>query len=125
MKFFKLLICTLLISLVTLPTGGQSLVMSGNEIFEQESIPKKSKNHKNKETEQKSLKQKGAVNIPALRKNKTNNPQQPSSTQQQPKEMKNDKKPKVTTLSTVENTESAPLFNFLMQIFLMILYSFV
>lgn len=127
MKFFRLLLCFIAISLVTLPTGGQSLVMSGNEIFEQESIPKKSKLQKNKETEQKSLKQKGAINVPTIQKNKANSTQLPSSNGNKdikPIE-KNEKKPKVATLSTSEEADSITLLAVLVQVFLALLYKFV
>jgi preprotein translocase subunit SecF len=128
MKFFRLLLCFLVISLVTLPTGGQSLVMSGNEIFEQESIPKKSKSQKNKETEQKSLKQKGAVNVPTTQKNKPNNTQLPASTNSSKDTKtneKSEKKPKVATLSTSEEAEGFAILAILVQVFLILLYKFV
>jgi preprotein translocase subunit SecF len=112
--------------LVTLPTGGQSLVMSGNEIFEQENIPKKSKINKGKETEQKSLKQKGTVNVPALKNNKNSTNQQPATNHN--KETKTndkiEKKPKVSTISTSEETEYTTFLAILVQIFILILYKF-
>lgn len=126
MKYFRLLLCILIISLVTLPTGGQSLVMSGNEIFEQESIPKRSKLQKNKETEQKSLKQKGTVNVPVLKNNKNSTNQQPATNNN--KDIKTndkiEKKPKVSTLSTSEETEHTTFLAILVQIFVLILYKF-
>ncbi len=128
MKFFRLLLCFLVISLVTLPTGGQSLVMSGNEIFEQENIPKKSKSQKNKEIEQKSLKQKGTVNVPTIQKNKPNNTQLPSSTngnKDTKANEKNEKKPKVATLSTSEEVEGFAILAILVQLFLIWLYNLV
>ncbi|GAB4128962.1 MAG: hypothetical protein OHK0045_06920 [Raineya sp.] len=114
-----------MICLVTLPTGGQSLVMSGNEIFEQESIPKRSKTQKNKETEQKSLKQKGAVNVPTIKNNK-NNSQQPNGVGSKDLKVndKTEKKPKVATLSTSEETEYITILSILVQILVWMLYKF-
>ncbi|MDX1903447.1 MAG: hypothetical protein SFU27_04755 [Thermonemataceae bacterium] len=68
MKSFKTLYFTLFFFLVALlPTGGQSLVMSGNEIFEQEAIPsKKTKKEFEKKVQQKNLKQKGSVRVPVF-----------------------------------------------------------
>lgn len=126
MKYFRLLLCILIVPLVTLPTGGQSLVMSGNEIFEQESIPKKSKLKKNKETEQKSLKQKGAVNVPALKNNKNFTNQQPAthSNKEAKTNDKIEKKPKVTAISTSEETEYTAFWATLLHIFVLLLSQF-
>lgn len=127
MKYFRLLLCILMISLVTLPTGGQSLVMSGNEIFEQENIPKKSKIQKNKEIEQKSLKQKGAINVPTLKNNKNSSNQQPNSNGNKDLKVndKVEKKPKVSTLSTSEETEYITALSVLMHLFVLMLYKFL
>lgn len=127
MKYLRLLLYILIISLVTLPTGGQSLVMSGNEIFEQENIPRKSKLQKNKEVEQKSLKQKGTVNVPAIKNDKNSTNQQPASsnTKETKTNDKTEKKSKVPTLSTSKETEYTTFLAILVQIVLLILYRFV
>jgi len=125
MNYFRLILCILMIFLVTLPTGGQSLVMSGNEIFEQENIPQKSKTQKNKETEQKSLKQKGAVNVPSLKNNKNIGNQQPNSGNKDLKvNDKLEKKTKISTLSSSEETEYATVFSVLIHFFVWVLYKF-
>lgn len=122
MRFFKLSIFVVLFCLLaTMPTGGQSLVMSGNEIFEQEGIPKKSnKLLKDKDVQQKSLKQKGSVNVPNLKTDKSNN----QNNIKDPKiiEKGTEKKSKVTTLSLAENTDEqsqvSPIFLIAVQVIL-------
>jgi len=104
-----------------MPTGGQSLVMNGNEIFEQEGIPKKSnKLLKDKEVQQKSLKQKGAVTVPSLKTDKSNN----QNNVKDPKiiEKTGEKKGKVSTLSLTQNHDEesnvSPLFLIAVQVIL-------
>jgi hypothetical protein len=106
-----------------MPTGGQSLVMSGNEIFEQEVIPKKSnKQAKDKETQQKSLKQKGTLNIPNLKTDKTSTP---NNVKDSKIIDKGDKKPKVPTISMTQETENNsqrnPLIFLTIQILLLLI----
>jgi len=125
MKCLRFFILILLVLLVIFPTGGQSLVMSGNEIFEQENIPKKSKINKNKEVEQKSLKQKGTVNVPALKNSKSSTNQQPATNKDTKNNDKIEKKPKVSAISTSEETVYASFFSVLIEIFTLLLYSFV
>jgi hypothetical protein len=125
MKCLRFFILILLVLLVIFPTGGQSLVMSGNEIFEQENIPKKSKINKNKEVEQKSLKQKGTVNVPALKNSKSSTNQQPATNKDTKNNDKIEKKPKVSAISTSEETIYASFFSVLIEIFTLLLYSFV
>jgi hypothetical protein len=125
MKCLRFFILILLVLLVIFPTGGQSLVMSGNEIFEQENIPKKSKINKNKEVEQKSLKQKGTVNVPALKNSKSSTNQQPATNKDTKNNDKIEKKPKVSAISTSEETIYASFFSVLIEIFILLLYSFV
>lgn len=122
MRFFKLPIFVIVFCLLaTMPTGGQSLVMSGNEIFEQEGIPKKSnKLLKDKEVQQKSLKQKGTVNVPTLKTDKANG----QNNVKDPKiiEKGTEKKSKVTTLSFAEQTDEenqvSPIFLIAIQVIL-------
>jgi len=125
MKCLRFFVLILLVLLVTFPTGGQSLVMSGNEIFEQENIPKKSKINKNKEVEQKSLKQKGTVNVPALKNSKSSTNQQPATNKDTKNNDKIEKKPKVSAISTSEETIYTSFFSVLIEIFILLLYSFV
>jgi hypothetical protein len=125
MKCLRFFILILLVLLVIFPTGGQSLVMSGNEIFEQENIPKKSKINKNKEVEQKSLKQKGTVNVPALKNSKSSTNQQPATNKDTKNNDKIEKKPKVSAISTSEETIYTSFFSVLIEIFILLLYSFV
>jgi hypothetical protein len=125
MKCLRLFILILLVLLVIFPTGGQSLVMSGNEIFEQENIPKKSKINKNKEVEQKSLKQKGTVNVPALKNSKSSTNQQPATNKDTKNNDKIEKKTKVSAISTSEETIYTSFFSVLIEIFILLLYSFV
>jgi ABC-type Na+ efflux pump permease subunit len=125
MKCLRFFILILLVLLVIFPTGGQSLVMSGNEIFEQENIPKKSKINKNKEVEQKSLKQKGTVNVPALKNSKSSTNQQPATNKDTKNNDKIEKKPKVSAISTSEEKIYTSFFSVLIEIFILLLYSFV
>ncbi|MCU0439694.1 MAG: hypothetical protein MUC49_17530 [Raineya sp.] len=120
MRFFKLSILAVIFCLIaTMPTGGQSLVMSGNEVFEQEGIPKKSKS-KDKDVQQKSLKQKGTINVPVLKTDKPNS----QNNIKDPKiiEKGAEKKSKVSTLSLAENSDEenqvSPIFLIAVQVIL-------
>jgi hypothetical protein len=121
MRFFKLSIFVIIFCLLaTMPTGGQSLVMSGNEIFEQEGIPKKSnKLLKDKDVQQKSLKQKGTVTVPALKTEKSNGQNVKDS---KIIEKGIEKKSKVSTLSLAENRDEenqvSPIFLVAIQVIL-------
>jgi len=91
MKSFRAIYAIIFFVLVSvLPTGGQSLVMSGNEIFEQEVIPSKKRKETSKKVEEKSLKQKGAVRVPVF---------SPKTTEKDQSNKIEKSKPAVTTYS--------------------------
>jgi hypothetical protein len=117
MPFLKYFLSILLL-LAVLSTSGQSLVMSGNEIFEQESIPRKSK-EKDKNTEKKYVKNKGEVKIPILKKENNGTPT--NTPNKENKLTENDKKPKINTTSQENPQES----NTLMEVFFFIVKLFV
>lgn len=94
--FFLKYFLSILLLLAVLSTSGQSLVMSGNEIFEQENIPRKNK-EKDKNTEKKYVKNKGEVKIPILKKENNGTPT--STPNKENKSNESDKKPKINTIS--------------------------
>ncbi len=102
LKYFLSIVCLLAV----LSTRGQSLVMSGNEIFEQENIPRKNK-EKDKNTEKKYVKNKGEVKIPILKKENNSTPTTTPNKENKPSE--SDKKPKINTILQ-ENPQESNIF---------------
>lgn len=119
MPFLKYFLSIFLL-LAVLSTRGQSLVMSGNEIFEQENIPRKSKD-KDKNAEKKYVKNKGEVKIPILKKENSNSA--PASKENKNTE-NNDKKPKINTLSQ-EIPQESSIFTQIITFLAKMLVSFV
>jgi hypothetical protein len=100
-KLLQFLMFTAFILMANFNSNGQSLVMSGNEIFQQEtpSKLKESKNAQKIAIEKKYLKQKGTIIIPDLKSDKNGN------TLKSPKILEDtERKPRYSTLS--ENTKT-------------------
>lgn len=95
--------------LFVLCTKGQSLVMSGNEIFEQENIPRKKDKEKDKSLEKKFVKNKGEVKIPILKKDST---PPPNTSNKENKNNDSDRKPKINTAWQEKPTEISLSFAF-------------